>query len=288
MNRAPRRLMIFGLGAFFCLALFIISLAGILRPAENLASVPMSLVQQLSSGVAQKVSGLVRGIGDIQDLQRKNAEYESALVNAYSEIVDLREIKADYDRLRSLESFKGIEGERQFVTASVIFRDTTGLLRAIIIDRGSRDGLAVGMPVVTELGLVGRIYRVGATDAQVQLVTDINSFVSARLQTTRAEGSAQGTPAGGLRMVYIPPTSEVKDGDTVVTSGMGGNFPRGILIGQVTSSRLDDTKLFLEAQVRSLVDFSRLEVVKVITNFEPVDLSTFATPTPVPGAPSGQ
>ncbi len=288
MSSAPRRLVIFGIATFFCLALFLISVAGILRPVENLASAPVGFVQQISSSVSQRISGVVRGIGDIQQLQRKNAEYESALVNAYSEIVDLREIKADYERLRALENFKGVEGERQYVTASVIFRDTSGVLRALIINRGSRDGIAVGMPVVTELGLVGRINRVGATDAQVQLITDINSFVSARLQTTRAEGSTQGTPAGGLHMVYIPPTSEVKDGDTVVTSGMGGSFPRGILIGQVTSSRLDDSKLFLEAQVRSLIDFSRLEVVKIVTNFEPIDLSTFATPTPVPGAPAGR
>src|SRR5258708_4504345 len=146
-------------------------------------------------------------------------------------------------------------------------------------------GLQIGMPVMTELGLVGRIFRVAATNAQVQLVTDINSYVNARLQASRGEGSIVGTAAGALRMTFIPLADQVADGDSVVTSGLGGNFPRGIIVGQVTNSRLDDTKLFQEAQVRSLVDFNRLEIVLAVTSFQPVDLSAFATPTPVPGIP---
>jgi len=119
----------------------------------------------------------------------------------------------------------------------------------------------------------------------VQLVTDTNSFVNARLQTSRGEGSVAGTASGDLRLTFVPLNDEIKDGDSVVTSGIGGKFPRGIVIGQVTTSRLDDSKLFQEAVVRSLVDFNRLEIVMVVTSFQPVDLSTFATPTALPGAP---
>lgn len=280
MNSAPRRLVLFGVAMFFCLGLLALGFAGLLLPAQNVASVPLSLLQQASSGVSRRISDFFSTLSDLQNLQRRNAELERALVNFQAEIVELREIRSDYARLAALLNFKGAETVRQTRAATVIGRETTGLIRTLTIDRGSRDGLSAGMPVVTELGLVGRILRVSATSAQVQLITDVSSYVNARLQSTRAEGSVQGTAAGGLQMIFIPLTDKVNDGDSVVTSGIGGRFPRGIVIGQVTSSRLDDTKLFQEAVVRSLIDFNRLEVVLIITDFESIDLSAFPTPTP--------
>jgi rod shape-determining protein MreC len=278
LRSAPSRLIVFGVFSFVTLGIFLASLIGLLSPVESLVSVPLSLLQQAVSGITRQVSETLNTLADLQDLRRRNTELERALINFQAELVELRELRADYQRLAALQNFRGANPDKQFLAATVIGRDTTGLLRSIIIDRGSRDGVRVGMPVVTELGLVGRIYRVGATSSQVQLITDTNSFVNARLQLTRAEGAVQGTAAGGLRMLYIPLADDVRDGDSVVTSGIGGKFPRGITIGQVTSSRLDESKLFKEAQVRSLIDFNRLEIVLIITNFEPIDLTTFGTP----------
>jgi rod shape-determining protein MreC len=285
MRTGPSRLIVFGVAVFICVALIAVSVTGLLGPIESLLSIPLTLFQGTTSNVTHGVNKLVNDATDVQSLQQRNADLERALINFQSEIVELREIKADYTRIAALFDYRMANADRQYLAATVIGRDTTGLLRSIIIDHGSRDGITVGMPVVTELGLVGRVYRVTASNAQVQLVTDTNSFVSARLQTSRAEGSIVGTAGGDLRMMFIPLGDQVKDGDSVVTSGLGGKFPRGIVIGQVTNSRLDDTKLFQEAQVRSLVDFGRLEIVLVITNFQPLDLSAFATPTAVPGAP---
>src|SRR5262249_46358426 len=154
-----------------------VSLTGLLGPFESLASIPLSLLQSASSGVTHRVTNLANDVSDVQSLQQRNADLERALVNFQSEIIELREIRADYERLAGLLNYRGVTPERQYLTATVIARDTTGLLRSIVIDRGSRDNLTVGMPVVTELGLVGRIYKVAATNAQVQLVTDTNSYV---------------------------------------------------------------------------------------------------------------
>lgn len=288
MGSAPRRLIIFGIASFFCIGLLLVSLAGFLSPVQNLASVPLGLLQQGASGLSRSVADFLNTLADLQNLQQRNAEYERALINFQSEIVELREIRADYERLSVLMDFRGARQDLKTLAATVIGRDTTGILRTVTIDRGSRDGVAPGMAVITELGLVGRVARVSATTAQIQLVNDVSSFVNARLQTTRAEGSIQGTAAGGLQIIYIPLTDRINDGDSVVTSGIGGKFPRGIPIGQVTSSRIDDTNLFQEGTVRSLIDFSRLEIVLVVTGFEPVDLSAFPTPTPQPGAAGSQ
>ncbi len=288
MRTGPSRLILFGVAIFICVGLIAVSITGLLSPFESLASIPISILQSASSGVTNRVTRFANDVADVQTLQQRVADMERALVNSQAEIVDLREYKADYERIAALLNYRGINPERQYLAATVISRDTSGLLRSIVIDRGSRDAITIGMPVVTQLGLIGRVYKVSATMSQVQLVTDTNSYVNARLQTSRAEGSVVGTAGGDLRMTFIPLSDDVKEGDSVVTSGIGGKFPRGILIGQVTNSRLDDSKLFKEAQVRSLVDFSRLEIVMVVTGFQPLDLSVFSTPTAVPGAPPAQ
>ena len=135
----------------------------------------------------------------------------------------------------------------------------------IAINRGTRDGIAPGMPVVSQQGLVGRIVDVTANAARVLLVTDTNSYVSARLQTTRELGTVQGQLTGNLRMIMIPQEATVQVGDVVITSGLGGNFPPDLVIGQITSKRQFEFELNQEAEIRSLVDFDTLEFVFAAT-----------------------
>src|SRR5690606_23659520 len=162
--------------------------------------------------------------------------------------------------------------------------DQQSVVRSILINRGTRDGLALGMPVVTDLGLVGRIYEVSANTARVQLISDQNSAVSGRLQTSRAEGSivGRGLLTGSLRMQFIPIDAEITVGDLVVTSGLGGNFPPDIVIGQVTSRRKFEFELWQEAEVSSLINFSTLEFVLVVTSFRPADLTIETAPVNAP------
>jgi rod shape-determining protein MreC len=131
------------------------------------------------------------------------------------------------------------------------------------------------MPVVTQQGLVGRIIDVTANASRVLLITDSSSAISGRLQTTRAEGSVVGQPAGDLLMVFIPLDAQVPEGDLVITSGLGGNLPSDIVIGQVTNVQQREFDLTQQATVRSLINFDTLEIVLVITSFQPVDLSVF-------------
>jgi rod shape-determining protein MreC len=133
------------------------------------------------------------------------------------------------------------------------------------------------MPVVTRQGLVGRLLNVTANASRVLLITDPSSAISTRLQTTRAEGSVVGQ-GSDLLMTFIPLDASVQQGDLVITSGLGGNLPSDIVIGQVTSVRQFEFELFQEAVVRSLNNFETLEIVLVVTNFQPVDLSVFEQP----------
>lgn len=260
-----------------CVALVGLSAVGILAPLEDVATAPIRFMSRVFTQAMITINNTASDLTEVEALRQRNAELERQIASIQAELIELREIASDYNRLAGLLNYTRTREDFTTLLADVIGVEQQGLVRSLIISRGSRDGVRVGMPVVTELGLVGRIYAVSANIAQVQLINDQNSFVSARLQTSRAEGSVQGRGllTGNLRMLYIPIDSEITEGDLVVTSGLGGNFPPDVVVGQVTSKQRLEFELSQQAEVRSFIDFARLEEVLVVTNFQPADLSIF-------------
>lgn len=255
-------------------ALLVVSLSGLLGGVQGIAAAPLFALTGLFTRGGSAVMAAGNELYDVESLRQRNRDLQRQLAALTGEVVQLREIAADYERLAQLLNYTTANRDMQFIAADVLGVDQQGLIRAIIINKGTRDGVRAGMPVVTELGLVGRIFDVTANAARVQLITDQNSFVSGRLQTSRAEGSVQGRGllTGNLIMRYIPVDAPIIIGDLVFTSGLGGNFPPNIVIGQVTSRQSFEFELSQEAQLTSLIDFNRLELVLVVTNFEAADL----------------
>lgn len=276
-NWLSRRLILFIVLIGLAGLLVGLSYLGFLSPLESVIASPLNFFVGIFNNVSDPFVSTDNETATIADLEQRNAELERQLAAIQGELITLREVAADYERLTDLLEYTGNNRNQEFVTADVIGDDQYPFIRSIIINKGSRDGLTVGMPVVTDLGLVGRIWRLTANSSQVQLITDRNSFVSGRLQTNRAEGTiaGRGLETGSLSLRFIPLDVEVLVGDLVYTSGLGGNFPADIPIGQIISVTNIESELSQEAQVSSLVDFSRLEQVLVITNFEPADLSVF-------------
>lgn len=278
MRRSWRsnRLLYLSVSVFLCIALLTTSATGFLSPVEGLLAVPLNLVSGILNRIALSLTNGITDIAELQYLRERNAELEETLARFQAELVELREIASDYQRLAELVDYTSGKTDQKFVTADVINVDQISFLRTIVINRGSADGIERGMPVVSGQGfLVGRVINVSANSARVQLVIDQNSAISARLQTTRVEGIVAGTEAGGLRMELIPLGERIQDGDLVITSGLGGNLPSDIVIGQVTSSRQLEFALNQEAEIRSLVDFDTLEIVMVIISFRPIDVTNF-------------
>ena len=271
----PSRLLSLLLMLTLCGVLMTLSIAGALAPVEDVAAAPLTGLSGLLNRAALTFNKALESLDDWGNAQDRIAELEEQLARRQVELIRLREAASDYERLVSLLGYISALEEQDFITADVIAVEQTGIARNIIINRGTRDGLAIGMPVTTELGLVGRIVDVGANASQVQLIADENSSVSSRLQTTRAHGSIIGQASGALRLTMVDLDEEIRQGDLVITSGLGGNFPADIVVGQITSVRQFEFELFQEAEVRSLIDFASLEVVLVVTSFEPIDLSAF-------------
>ncbi|MEL7435326.1 MAG: rod shape-determining protein MreC [Chloroflexota bacterium] len=276
-NWFASRLVLLGGLLLVCIILIAMSILGITRPVEGLLAMPLHWLGQGASSINQTMLTGTDNVDTIETLQDRNAVLERQLAQLQGELVELREIAADYDRLSELLDYVNTTENLDFLTADVIGDGQFGFINSIIINKGTRDGLTIGMPVTTDLGLVGRIWQVTANTAQVQLITDRNSFVSARLQNSRAEGTVQGEglDTGSVEMLFIPLDVEISVGELVYTSGLGGNFPADLPVGQVISVSNEQSELTQSTQVSSLIDFNTLEQVLVITNFDPADLSVF-------------
>jgi rod shape-determining protein MreC len=256
--------------------LIFFSSQGALGPFQNVLSIPLDFLQRLVGGTTRSASTFLEDVSEYKRLRQRNKDLEESAAIYQAELAQLREKALDYDRLAALLEYDRFGPEdQQYVTCNVIGMDSTGFVTAIRIDCGRREGVERLDPVVTELGLVGRITELSATGAEVLLATDPNSRVNARLQTTRADGVVIGQLGGDLLMSFIPIDAQVNEGDLVMTNGLGQTLPANLVVGKVLSVALAENELYQEARVRSLVDFDKLEIVQVIINFEPVDLSVF-------------
>lgn len=275
-RQANNRLLTFGLLTLVTLGILAIGQrSGMLRPVVTVLMAPLRPIAGLVTDGMDAATSPGDRSASAAELRERNRLLERTIAELQVEIVRLREIESDYYRLAGLVDYAADRPDQNLIAADVIARDTSSYLRWIVVNRGARDGIQVGDPVISDLGLVGRVEDVAANAAWVILVIDPNSTVNARLQGSRAEGTVFGQLQGGLEMGFIPQDAAVEVGDLVVTSGLGGAFPANIVIGVVTSVRSQPAELFQQAEVRPVVDFGNLEIVAVITDFQPVDPALF-------------
>jgi len=184
------------------------------------------------------------------------------------QIAELQHHRAENQQLRALLNIKQAAPWRT-VGARVIGRDASNWWKSIQIDRGSDDGIRADQPVLSATGLIGKTISVTAGESRVLLLLDATCKVGALLETTREPGIASGASAAlarepRLQMSFVDRKSNVKIGDAVYTSGLGGIFPRGILIGTVTEADLDPQGMYQNVELKPAADFRRLEEVMVI------------------------
>ncbi|MFP4395202.1 MAG: rod shape-determining protein MreC [Anaerolineales bacterium] len=260
--------------------------AGALQPVENILSFVVTPVERGVSNLLDTLSNLTQTARDVRHLQQQVEALQETNNALVQENIRLREYQAEIESLRAQLNFAqenptyGLVGadiiERGceiFPCGEVVGEDTNPYLRYIIINTGSRQGVAVGMPVVTGgSAMVGRIARVSPNLSYVQLLNDPQSQVAAMLQQSRVTGLAIGTAEGNIVMTDILPDEEVNPGETVITSAAGGVLPRGLILGQVDSVAYQESELFQEAILRPAIHFRRMETVLVITDFPQPDI----------------
>jgi len=242
-----------------------------LEPVKDLVAQITTPVQEALTTATNRLTEVRQLFIDMETCRAQNEELQTLLDQLIIENVRLREAEIENVTLREQLNFKQANPSFELLSAQVIGRDPSNLANYLVIDRGAEEGVGTGMPVLTDRGLVGRVTEIASHASKVLLITDPSSSVNALVQDTRATGVVQGKLGQELVMRYVQQTEEIKPGDLVLTSGLGGNFPTRLIIGQVTEVHKTDVELFQEAVVRPSADFGRAEMVMVLTSFQPID-----------------
>ncbi|RRF91001.1 MAG: rod shape-determining protein MreC [Coriobacteriaceae bacterium] len=209
-------------------------------------------------GLGNIFSNLTANQKSLSELKSENAKLKASNVK-------LKEAEKTSERLEKLLALQSTY-KLKSTAARVISGATSSWSDDVTIDKGSTSGLAVGMPVTDSNGAIGQIISCGGTSATVRLLTDENSRVSAMIQSSRAQGILEGSSDGTLKLTLISTDTSVKVGDNVVTSGLGGVFPKGLPIGTVMSVNKSAGALYYDIDVKPLSTTENFEEVLVITS----------------------
>jgi rod shape-determining protein MreC len=270
--RFPRSLRIIAL-SLAAIGILALALSGVFTSLSRLVVSPLTSIQTWISNQYRGVENFISASQDIREIRQQNTELEAENARLQSQIVELQQQLVEYEILSALLEFARANPEHKYIGASVIGRDPSPFLNYIIINRGSDDGLRRGMPVVTQNGLAGRVVQVTATGARVSLITDPVTRINVRIEPSRSSAVLTGSITGDITLEQIPQEADVNPGNLILTSGLGGNYPSNIIIGQVTSVRSLENALFQSASVQPVTDFDDLAIVLVITNFNPIDIT---------------
>jgi len=241
--------------------------------AEDLVMTGLSPVQGFFSQVGLSTLTFFQGMFDYGRILEENKRLKNQLAAKENLRYQLLELQKENHRLREMLEFKKRTAYR-LLPAEVIARDPSHWFETITINKGYADGVEKDMAVVTSQGLVGNVLFVSRNSSQVLMLTDSRRAVSALVQRSREPGFVgivEGYPErkGCLRMINLPPEANIQPGDTVISSGLGGVFPKGLIIGHVLEVGKDQYGLLQQATLLPAVNFNRLEEVFIVLEFPP-------------------
>jgi rod shape-determining protein MreC len=250
--RGRRAFVVLGVAIFVSLSLMALS-----------QSDAVALARGIATGFMEAGHGLFRWPRELFRLRHENHILREQNLRISLELMELREARMENLRLRELLDFR-TKAEGTYLVAKVVARDPNRVLNTVLLDMGAADGVAKRMPVVTADGLVGRVLEVHPRTAVVQLLLDRNCRVSAIVQRNERTSGIVTCENGSFFLRHVSVRSEVSEGDRIISSGLGGLFPKGLLIGTVTRVGEHDQALFKEVQLIPSVDFFNLEEVFVL------------------------
>lgn len=243
---------------------FVLYGVGWLQPLVGYTKVVFSPIQKVFTATGDTVAGWFSFVGDISEMDEANKSLSLQVDDLLSENAKLKEMVHQNELLREEVGFQH-EFNYETKPAAVISRSNDPALQVIEINVGSNQGVQSGLPVIVSAGLlVGKVVTVSETTSTIQLLTDRQSSVNAVVQDTRANGIVSGEHGLDLKMDLIPQNEGIEPGQSVVTSGLEGLYPGGLLIGKVDKVQESQNALFKEARLLPAVDFTHLEIVFVV------------------------
>jgi len=233
---------------------------------DPLTAVALEIIRPLQGALTLGLDGMTHAWGSYVALVSVNEENERLrrrILELEQQVVRMAEVEQTDKRLAELLQFRStIEGD--LLAARIIGRDPQPWFSTLIINKGEADGVRKAMAILSPYGVVGQVISTSSHAARVMLLTDHNSGVDAFVQRTRARGIVEGALDGRCMMKYLKRGEDVEVADRIVTSGLDGIFPKGILIGEVTHVTRGNRGLLQVAEVKPSVPVDQIEEVLVV------------------------
>ncbi len=226
-----------------------------LAPVQNIASKPVNYFRN----VIEKIALMIESADRTEILEKEVFLLQNKVVEHRNTINILSKKLESMTELR-----KNIDSNENPLIADIIGHDTSYFRKSILINIGKKQGASVDDAVVFGSALVGRITAAGNSSSRAMLITDPASNIPSRFLESRMQGMVQGTGDDTCIVKYISRNAEVKEGDVVISSGIGGIFPKSIYIGDIVMVEDNGAKLFKDIKLKPKIDFSKIEHVLVI------------------------
>jgi rod shape-determining protein MreC len=226
-----------------------------------------SPLQKASTLVINAIQGTFQKYVFLVNLERENRMLKQKIAELQEENYRTKEMKLAIERLKQLLQFRE-KNSLSMIGAEVVGQDPSSWFKSVTIDKGGRDGVKKGMAVISAAGVIGQILKTAPHYATVLLITDYNSAIDSIVQRTRAKAIVEGKGENRCQLKYLLRTEEVAVGDVVVTSGLAGNFPKGLMVGEIKKVDKKGHGVFQYAELVPSVDLTKLEEVFVV--MEPI------------------
>jgi rod shape-determining protein MreC len=242
---------------------FLIVATPIGGPVKNVVSFITTPIFSVASRVTRGISDFFGAVFSISELQKENEQMKKQIAELQGENAKLLEMKKENEQLRSALAFQEESGGK-LLPAEIIGKDPNSFLQEIKIDKGTSSGVKKGMAVVYGGVLIGRIKESEVSSANVTLIISPKSAVPAMTQEGRVLGILRGQVGYGLILEEVPIEEKISVGERLISSGLGSEYPQGLILGDIEKVETDQNKIFQTAQVKMPVNFKKLEQVFVM------------------------
>ncbi len=253
-----------GIIILFVILNFIIPQKYLLDPFRNLVFRLSTPITRIFYKGGVKTGGFFDNISQIKNISDEKSKLEKRNAELELENSKLKEVLKENEVLRAELGLKAKLTNQELVAADIIGRGPGNSSGSLILNKGRKDGLGEDMPVVSSGRLLGKLTEVGDDYSRLILIVDESSVVNAMVEETRASGVIKGEVGFNLIIASIPQESPLKVGQRVITSGLGGTMPKGLIIGEVAEILSPQSEIFQSARIKPAADFNHLEIVFII------------------------
>jgi len=234
----------------------------------------VSPLQYMANAPKQMMTWASENIITRRQLMSENQDYREKELFFHEQAMQLNIVRQENERLRSLLS-SPVRGEIKKMFAEILSVDSDPYSHHVVINRGTTDGVYEGQPVLDEKGIVGQILHVGVSSSRVILISDISHAIPVRVQRNGLRLIASGSgPIDRLIHNFVPHSADVKEGDLLVTSGLGGKYPEGYPVSRVVLMRTDESREFATIYSKPVAQIDRLRYMLLLSKEKAVNTAT--------------